>query len=111
MCLLGITGDTGDTNDFMSYCYAPNSAAIGLASNQAFYLNEELQDSIDNALQTYDEDERAENYKKAQELIHEDAPWVYLAHSNQNLVFSKNVHDFVLYPTSRMFFYPVRIDE
>jgi ABC-type transport system substrate-binding protein len=109
MCLLGITGDTGDTNDFMSYCYAPNSAAIGLASNQAFYLNEELQDSIDNALQTYDEDERAENYKKAQELIHEDAPWVYLAHSNQNLVFSKNVHDFVLYPTSRMFFYPVRV--
>lgn len=110
MCLLGITGDTGDTNDFMSYCYAPNSAAIGLASNQAFYLNEELQDSIDNALQTYDEDERAENYKKAQELIHEDAPWVYLAHSNQNLVFSKNVHDFVLYPTSRMFFYPARIE-
>jgi len=111
MCLLGITGDTGDTNDFMSYCYAPNSAAIGLASNQAFYLNEELQDSIDNALQTYDKDERAENYKRAQELIHEDAPWVYLAHSNQNLVFTKNVHDFVLYPTSRMFFYPVRIDE
>jgi peptide/nickel transport system substrate-binding protein len=110
MCLLGITGDTGDTNDFMSYCYAPNSAAIGLASNQAFYLNEELQDLIDNALQTYDEDERADNYKKAQELIHEDAPWVYLAHSNQNLVFSKNVHDFVLYPTSRMFFYPARIE-
>jgi len=110
MCLLGITGDTGDTDDFMSYCYAPNSAAIGTASNQAFYNNEEVQDLISKSLQTYDKDERVEYYKKVQEIIHEDAPWVYMAHSNQNLVFSATVHDFVLYPTSRMFFYPVWIE-
>ena len=110
MCLLGITGDTGDTDDFMSYCYAPNSAAIGTASNQAFYNNEEVQDLISKSLQTYDKDERVEYYKKVQEIIHEDAPWVYMAHSNQNLVFSATVHDFVLYPTSRIFFYPVWIE-
>ena len=28
-----------------------------------------------------DEDKRNELYKKAQEIIHEDAPWVPLAHS------------------------------
>jgi len=110
MCLLGITGDTGDTDDFMSYCYAPNSAAIGLASNQAFYNNEEVQNLISKSLETYDKDERTEYYKKVQEIIHEDAPWVYLAHANQNLVFNVTVHDFVLYPTSRMFFYPVWIE-
>jgi len=110
MCLLGITGDTGDTDDFMSYCYAPNSAAIGTASNHAFYNNEEVQKLISKSLETYDKAERAEYYKKVQEIIHEDAPWVYLAHSNQNLVFSASVHDFVLYPTSRMFFYPVWIE-
>ncbi|HZK40048.1 MAG TPA: ABC transporter substrate-binding protein [Atribacterota bacterium] len=110
MCLLGITGDTGDTDDFMSYCYAPNSAAIGTASNQAFYNNEEVQKLISKSLQTYDKAERAEYYKKVQEIIHEDAPWVYLAHANQSLVFSASVHDFVLYPTSRMFFYPVWIE-
>jgi len=109
MCLLGITGDTGDTDDFMSYCYAPNSAAIGIASNQAFYNNEEVQKLISKSLETYNKDERAEYYKKVQEIIHEDAPWVYLAHANQNLVFSARVHGFVLYPTSRMFFYPVWI--
>jgi ABC-type transport system substrate-binding protein len=110
MCLLGITADTGDTDDFMSFCYAPNSAAIGTASNHAFYVNEEVQNLISKALETYDEDERVEYYKKVQEMIHEDAPWVYLAHANQNLVFSVTVHDFVLYPTSRMFFYPVWIE-
>jgi ABC-type transport system substrate-binding protein len=110
MCLLGLTGDTGDTDNFMSICYAPNSAAIGIAGNRAFYNNEEVQNLISKSLQTYDKAERAEYYKKVQEIIHEDAPWVYMAHSNQNLVFSATVHDFVLYPTSRMFFYPVWIE-
>jgi len=109
LCLLGISGDTGDTDDFMSYCYAPNSSIVGVASNQAFYINEEVQNLISKSLETYDKAERAEYYKKAQEIIHEDAAWVYMAHSNQNLVFNKDVQDFVLYPTSRMFFYPVWI--
>jgi peptide/nickel transport system substrate-binding protein len=110
MCLLGITGDTGDTDDFMSVCYAPNSAAIGTAGNRAFYNNEEVQNLISKSLQTYDKAERAEYYKKVQEIIHEDAPWVYIAHANQSLVFSATVHDFVISPTSRMFFYPVWIE-
>jgi ABC-type transport system substrate-binding protein len=110
LCLLGIAADSGDTNDFMTFCYAPNSTAIGTATNSAFYTNEEAQDLISKALQTYDEGERAQYYKKVQEIIHEDAPWVFLAHSNQNLVFRANVHGFVLYPTSRMFFYPIWIE-
>jgi len=107
MSLLGITGDTGDTDDFMSFCYAPNNAAIGTASNVAFYNNEEVQNLISMSLQTYDKAERAVYYKKVQEIIHEDAPWVYLAHSTQNLVFRTNVKGYVLNPTDRKFFYPV----
>ena len=41
--------------------------------------------------------------KKLQEVIHEEAGWVYLAHSLQSMVFRKNVHGFVLNPTSRYF--------
>jgi len=110
MCLLGITGDTGDTNDFMSFCYAPNSAAIGTASNVAFYNNEEVQNLISKSLRTYDKAERAEYYKKVQEIIHEDAPWVYLAHALQSMVFRKNVNGFVLSPISYFFFYPVWLE-
>ena len=110
MCLLGITGDTGDTNDFMSFCYAPNSAAIGAATNVAFYNNEEVQNLISKSLQTYDKAERAEYYKKVQEIIHEDAPWVYLAHALQSVVFRKNVNGFVLSPISYFFFYSVSVE-
>ena len=82
-------------------------AAIGTASNVAFYNNEEVQNLISMSLQTYDKAERAVYYKKVQEIIHEDAPWVYLAHSTQNLVFRTNVKGYVLNPTDRKFFYPV----
>ena len=48
--------------------------------------------------------------EKAQEMIHEEAGWVYLAHSTQNIVFRANVKGYVLNPTSRKFFYPVSVE-
>ena len=110
MCLLGWTGDNGDPDNFMNVLYGANACSIGTAGNYAFFNDENVQILLSKALQTYDKEKRAEYYKKAQEVIHEDAGWVYLAHSVQSMVFRKNVHGFVLYPTSRVFFYPVRLE-
>jgi len=107
MCLLGWTGDNGDTDNFMNVLYGANACSINTAGNVAFSDNDEVQDLLTRALRSYDIEKRAEYYRKAQEIIHEDAPWVYLAHANQNLVFRSNVHGYVLHPTSRKFFYPV----
>lgn len=109
MCLLGWTGDNGDPDNFLNVLYGLNACSIGTAGNYAFYTNKTNQELLTQALRTYDVNKRAAYYKKAQELIHEDAGWVFLAHSNQNVVFRKNVEGFVLHPTSRMFFYPVDI--
>jgi len=111
MCLLGWTGDNGDPDNFMNVLYSLNACSIGTAGNYAFYTNEENQELLTKALRTYDVNQRAEYYKKAQELIHEDAGWVYLAHANQSVVFRSNVKGFVLHPTSRMFFYPVWLEK
>jgi len=110
MCFLGWTGDNGDSDNFMNVLYGANSSSIGTAGDVAFYNNEKVQDLLTKALRTYDVKKRAQYYRKAQEIIHEDAPWVYLAHANQNVVFRSNVHDYVLHPTSRRFFYPVWIE-
>ena len=110
MCLLGWTGDNGDPDNFMNVLYGANACSIGTAGNYAFFNDENVQILLSKALQTYDKEKRAEYYKKAQEVIHEDAGWVYLAHSMQSMVFRKNVHGFVLNPTSRYFFYPVRLE-
>jgi peptide/nickel transport system substrate-binding protein len=107
MCLLGWTGDNGDPDNFMNVLYGANQCTLGTAGNVAFYNNTEVQDLLSAALQTYDINERARLYEEAQVLIHEDAPFVYLAHANQNLVFAKNIQGFVLNPTARYFFYPV----
>ena len=110
MCLLGWTGDNGDPDNFMNVLYGANSASIGTAGNVAFYNNYDVQDYLTEALQTYDPDTRAELYEMAQVQIHEDAPFVYLAHATQNIVFLKNVKGYVLNPTERKFFYPVEIE-
>jgi len=107
MCLLGWTGDNGDPDNFMNVLYGANQCTLGTAGNVAFYNNTEVQGFLSAALQTYDANGRARLYEEAQVIIHEDAPFVYLAHANQNMVFTKNVQGFVLNPTARYFFYPV----
>ncbi len=111
MCLLGWTGDNGDPDNFLNVLYGPNAGNIGVAGNYGFYMEEEGQDLLTRALQTYDVNKRAEYYRKFQDLIHEDASYVYLAHSNQNIAFRNNVRGYKLHPTSRKFFYPVSLEQ
>jgi len=110
MCLLGWTGDNGDPDNFMNVLYGANKCSIGAAGNYGFYNDEGAQFLLSEALQTYDVEKRAQYYRIFQQMVHEAAPWVYLAHSNQNVVFRKNVQGYALHPTSRKFFYPVSIE-
>ena len=110
MCLLGWTGDNGDPDNFMNVLYAPNACSLGTAMNFGFYNDEGAQFLLTQALRTYDVEERAEYYRIVQQMLHEAAPFVYLAHSNQTVAFRKNVQGYVLHPTSRKFFYPVWIE-
>jgi peptide/nickel transport system substrate-binding protein len=110
MCLLGWTGDNGDPDNFMNVLYGPNATSIGSAGNYGFYNDMKAQELLTAALRTFDTEERARHYRKVQEMIHESANWVYLAHANQNLAFRSNVKGYVLHPTSRKFFYPCSIE-
>ena len=110
MCLLGWTGDNGDPDNFMNVLYAPNACSLGTAMNFGFYNDEGAQFLLTQALRTYDVEERAEYYRIVQQMLHEAAPFVYLAHSNQTVAFRKNVQGYTLHPTSRKFFYPVWIE-
>jgi len=110
MCLLGWTGDNGDPDNFLNVLYGANVCSIGTSGNYGFYMNSTAQALLTAALATYDTEKRATYYKKFQEMIHEDACYVYLAHSNQTVAFRVNVQGYVLHPTSRKFFYPVWIE-
>ncbi len=109
ICLLGWTGDNGDPDNFMNI-YDANRASIGMAQNRAFYINDTVDELLSVALATYDDEKRATYYKKIQEMVHEDAAWVYLVHSTQNLVYRNSIKGFILSPLSRLFFYPVWVE-
>ena len=99
MCLLGWTADYADPDNFIYVLLDQDAATVGSAGNVAFYRNSQIHEINMEAQQTSDFNRRVELYEQAQVLIHNDAPWVTLAHAKQILIFNKNVSGFVLYPT------------
>lgn len=98
MALAGWIGDNGDPDNFLYTLLDKNNTKKGSAANYAFYRGEKVHDLLVKAQQVYGQDERSELYKKAQELIHEDAPWVPLFHSTQMMATHARVKGFYLHP-------------
>jgi len=94
--MLGWTGDNGDADNFIYTLLDKDNI---LSNNYAYYTNEEVHGLLIQAQSETDENVRNELYKKAQEIIHEDAPWVPLAHSTPLLAAKAGVKGFLPHPT------------
>ncbi len=110
MALLGWTGDNGDPDNFL-YVLLDKSATRQPANNIAFYRSDELHDVLVQAQREVDIDLRSAHYRKAQEIVFHDAPWVPLVHAAQTAAFKKTVSGFTLHPTGSKWFQNVRIEE
>ncbi len=96
MFMMGWTGDNGDPDNFLYTLLDKDS--IG-SNNNAQYSNDKLHDILIEAQTVADQEKRNELYKKAQEIIHEDAPWVPLVHTTPLLAASKDVANYLPHPT------------
>jgi len=67
--------------------------------NSGYYSNPAVDALLEEARVSTDQDERARLYKEMQEIVHEDAPWVFVANWKQNAVTSDAVEDFQLQPS------------
>ncbi|MCM3711342.1 ABC transporter substrate-binding protein [Sporosarcina luteola] len=94
--MLGWTGDNGDADNFLYVLLDEDN--IG-SNNYTYFKNDEMHNLFIDAQTEVDEDKRIELYKKAQEIIHEEAPWVPLAHSTPLLAATKDLTGFVPHPT------------
>lgn len=94
--MLGWTGDNGDADNFLYVLLDEDN--IG-SNNYTYFKNDAMHDLFIEAQTEIDEDKRIELYKKAQEIIHEEAPWVPLAHSIPLLGGSKDLTGFLPHPT------------
>ncbi|MCW8907512.1 MAG: ABC transporter substrate-binding protein [Sedimenticola sp.] len=67
--------------------------------NSGYYSNPQLDALLDRARRSTDSGERAELYHQVQALVHQEAPWVFVAHWKQNAVTAARVQGFRLQPS------------
>ncbi len=67
--------------------------------NSGYYSNEEVDALLEQARTSTDQAERAELYKRMQEIVYEDAPWLFVANWQQNAVTAANVSGLTLEPS------------
>ncbi|WP_141604519.1 ABC transporter substrate-binding protein [Terrilactibacillus laevilacticus] len=94
--LMGWIGDNGDPDNFLYTLL--DKDAIG-SNNFSYYDNEKLHKVLLQAQAETDENKRADLYKQAQVIIHNDAPWVPLVHAKAALVGSSKIKGFAPNPT------------
>jgi ABC-type transport system substrate-binding protein len=71
--------DYPDPENFLALFLSRNLAPRG--PNATRYVNPEFDRLIDQALATTDDDERTALYHRAESLVVEDAPWLFLFHA------------------------------
>lgn len=111
MALLGWSGDNGDPDNFLYNLLSVQAASQKPSQNIAFYKNPKFDALITQAKRVTDQAERAKLYVQAQEVFHEDPPWVCLAHNMQTVVLRSDVRGFVLYPDTSKDFRPVSFEK
>ncbi|WP_102958694.1 ABC transporter substrate-binding protein [Mangrovicella endophytica] len=67
--------------------------------NSGRYANPEVDKRLDAAHRAVSQEERAQLYKQVQKLVHEDAPWAFIAHWKQQAATAPGVEGLRLEPT------------
>ncbi|MEJ8573587.1 ABC transporter substrate-binding protein [Microbaculum marinum] len=67
--------------------------------NSGYYSNPEVDRLLEKARRETDQGKRAGLYKQMQEIVHDDAPWAFIANWKQNAVTGAGVEGFELQPS------------
>lgn len=94
--LMGWTGDNGDADNFLYSLLDEDS--IG-SNNMSRYANKDVHKLLKDAQTEPDDDKRMDLYKEAQEIIHEEAPWIPLVYAEEPLAGNANMQDYQPNPT------------
>jgi peptide/nickel transport system substrate-binding protein len=99
-CLLGWTGDNGDPDNFLNVLLNSSAATPQDALNVAYYKNPKVDKLLEKGQTSVVESERRNAYYQAQEIMHEDAPWVPIAYVKPPIGLQDAVKGFEPNPTS-----------
>ena len=79
------------------------------ALNVAFYQNPEVDDLLNTALRTTDQNERGDLYTEAQQILVDDAPWAPIAYVRPPIGLQDQVQGYHPNPTGGESFNSVRL--
>ena len=89
MAFYGWGAEYKDPDFFLYNLFDSDNAVIGKGYNFSFFKDNNFHELIMAAQRIPDQVQRARLYKKAQEIVHEQAPWIPLVHSAQLLAVNK----------------------
>ena len=110
MALYGWTGDNGDPDNFLYVMLGCRAARVG-GSNIAKWCDAPYDDLVTRAKLISDVAQRDTLYRQAQVIVHDQAPWVPLAHSVVLMATRKTVSGFKMDPLGRQMFQAVDVNE
>ncbi len=96
MFILGWVAVTGDPDYAMYACF--HSDTHGASGNRTFYANDKVDELLDLARSTADQDEREAAYKEVQEIVVEEAPWIFTWEGEELTAVASHVENFVNSP-------------
>ncbi|MCK4420809.1 hypothetical protein KAW18_06470 [candidate division WOR-3 bacterium] len=92
MFLLGWIADTGDPNTFLFPIFHSSNIAIG--GNTTFFSNKDIDRLIEKGIREANPIKRDKLYRRTERMIVEEAPWVFLTHSDNFLLVRSNIFGF-----------------
>ncbi len=95
LSLRGWISDNGDPDNFL---FLFHTRSFGSSGNTSFYSNAEIDHLIESARAEQVVKRRMELYKKIEEMLIFDAPWVFLSHGVESFVVQKNIGGFRVDP-------------
>ncbi len=93
--MLGWGGDNGDPDNFLGYFFGNAQEPV---KQEGWYQNKELADLLDLAVTLPDPEARAELYRQAEQILHDDVARIWLGHNNTPLILSTKVKGYVPQP-------------
>ncbi len=103
--IAGWSGDNGDPDNFLGDLFEWDEAAgKARTNNTSRHHNPEFDKLMREARRATDPVKRAKLYQDANRILHDDAPWIFMNHTNQVRAARANVKGFLLNPL-QMFFH------
>ncbi|WP_227352838.1 ABC transporter substrate-binding protein [Haladaptatus salinisoli] len=119
-CFIGWMSDNGDPDNFYYPLLHPQSPSpsgkdwmswdkMTNTGNYAAWANEKFMNLTDKGQKTSDDAKRKEFYKQAGQIAHDEAPWVFVTHTEVLRGVHKDVKNFTIAPISGPFLTQVEL--